>query len=202
MSDSLHDPALSDEELARQARAGAARAFEALARRWQTRLAHYLERRVGRGPTAEDLTQETFLKAYRQLDRYDTRWRFSTWLFTIARRLALDFQRRERRVEPVFDAAACIDPAIGAENAVLAKEAREEIWAIARRVTTEEQFTALWLRYVEDTPLSEIAEAMGKSLGAIKMLLARAREILAPRLASFDESNRGRPGLEPIERAA
>ena len=93
-----HDPIeeKTDEELAREARAGSRRSFEELARRYKRRLFVYLRPRVGSDQDAEDMVQETFLKLYRNIGGYDPAYRFSTWLYTSANRLAIDAYRKKR----------------------------------------------------------------------------------------------------------
>ena len=80
---------------------GCAACFEELVRRFQSPLLHFLIRRIGSHHDAEDLFQETFLIAHRKLSDYRSSWRFSTWLFTIAHRLAAS-KRRRRRWFPTF----------------------------------------------------------------------------------------------------
>ena len=90
----------SDEELACRAQQGCAESFEQLLRRFQTPVLHFLRHR-GFFADAEDLTQETFLRAYENLHRYNRRWAFSTWLFTIARRTSLNHRRRRSPDAPI-----------------------------------------------------------------------------------------------------
>ncbi len=80
--------------LVTRAKAGSLPAFADLVARFEDRLFNFLVRRTGRIADAEDLTQETFVCAWEQIDRYDPRWQFSTWLFTIARRLTVTHYRR------------------------------------------------------------------------------------------------------------
>jgi hypothetical protein len=70
---------VSDESLARKARAGDLSALDALVRRWQVPLVRFLERRVGRRADAEDLFQETFIRVQQHLADYDDRRSFKTW---------------------------------------------------------------------------------------------------------------------------
>src|SRR6185503_19422644 len=91
MNQSIRQSALSDErethtpeELALQARSGSMASFEKLVARFQYTLRNYLAKRTGSSEDAEDLAQETFLRAWRHIGSYDQRWRFSTWLFSIA----------------------------------------------------------------------------------------------------------------------
>src|SRR4051794_35378927 len=101
MKQPSHSPEAAAERSA-QACADCARArccdacFESLVRRFQVPLLHYLLRRTASRADAEDLVQESFLAAYKNLASYDSRWRFSTWLFTIANRLATSAARKGR----------------------------------------------------------------------------------------------------------
>jgi RNA polymerase sigma-70 factor (ECF subfamily) len=195
----------SDEELACRARQGCAASFEQLLRRFQTPLLHFLRRR-GFSADAEDLTQETFLRAYENLHRYNRRWAFSTWLFTIARRTSLNHRRRTR---PTAD-TRMIEAALAASPAPLetmaAAESRRRLWDRAAAVLSEEQTTALWLHYVEEMPAGEIARVLGRSWASVKVLLFRARKRLSPLLAEFapesarvGRSARKNPVIEELE---
>lgn len=173
----------STEQLAAQAAAGCSASFEALVDRLGPRLLRYLRRRVGDMHAAEDLLQDTFLKAYRNLHRYDPTRSFATWLFTIATRLATSFWRSRRAGASIEG----LDPADPADSDPLEAVARQEqharLWARASRVLSDSQFTALWLRYAEEMAVREIAEVMGRSVTSVKVLLHRACRRLMDRLA-------------------
>ena len=87
----------TDEELAAQAAAGSRSAFEELVSRYSLRLFHFLRSCSRSDEDVEDLTQETFLRAYRNIGRYDPQRRFSTWLYTMAIRLSISRQRSQRK---------------------------------------------------------------------------------------------------------
>jgi RNA polymerase sigma-70 factor, ECF subfamily len=180
---------VSDEELACRAQQGCADSFEQLLRRYQPPVLHFLRHR-GLAADAEDAAQETFLRAYRNLHRYSRRWAFSAWLFTIARRMGINHRRRQR---PVVDAAT-VEAARSTEpgpcDAIVAAEDRRRLWDLAAGVLSEEQTTALWLRYVEDMPLVDIGAVLGRSRAAVKIMLFRARRKLLPLLAEFDDRPR------------
>jgi RNA polymerase sigma-70 factor, ECF subfamily len=184
MSHDSPEALTSDEELACRARQGCAASFEQLLRRFQTPVLHFLRRR-GFSADAEDLAQETFLRAYQNLHRYNRRWAFSTWLFTIARRTSLNHRRRLR---PTADARA-VEGVLSAAPAPLenlvAEEARRRLWDRAAGVLSEEQVTALWLYYVEDMPAREIARVLERSWASVKVMLFRARKRLLPLLGEF-----------------
>jgi RNA polymerase sigma-70 factor, ECF subfamily len=180
---------VTDEELACRAQQGCADSFEQLMRRYQTPVLHFLRHR-GLAADAEDATQETFLRAYRNLHRYSRRWAFSAWLFTIARRMGINHRRRQR---PVVDAAA-VQAARSTEpgpcETLQVIENRRRLWDLAAGALSEEQTTALWLRYVEDMPLADISLVLGRSRTSLKILLFRARRKLLPVLAEFDDRPR------------
>ncbi len=169
----------SDEELALRAQQGCSASFEQLVRRLQVPLLGFLRRWVSR-EDAEDLVQETFVRAYRNLHRYNPNWRFRTWLYTVSRRLSINQQRRKR---PVADSQR-VESATGDTptplRIVVREESRRDLWEAARRVLTERQVAALWLYYVEDMPVKQIARVLGRTNGAVKATLFRARRKMLP----------------------
>lgn len=170
----------SAEDLAILAQGGSLDAYAELVTRFQGRLYNFLLRRTRRAVDAEDLAQEAFVRAWQRLQSYDPRWRFSTWLFTIAQRLAIGNYRRQRREVEL----SCPERVTNGrpEEKLERNETRlgaGRIWALAERVLSEDQRTALWLRYAEDLAISEIAIVMGKSQVGIRVSLFRARQTLA-----------------------
>lgn len=163
----------TDEELAREARAGSRRSFEELAGRYRRRLFVYFRPRLGSDQDAEDMVQETLLKLYRNIGSYDPAFRFSTWLYTAASRLAISSYRKKGaapgmvRLDDITDVA---DPRAWTPGPAEAAG----LWDSARTLAGN-QFRALWLRYGEDLSVEEIARAIGKSRLAVRLLLHRAR---------------------------
>ena len=182
----------SNEELACRAQQGCTASVEQLLRRFQTPVLHFLRHR-GLTADAEDLVQETFLRAYKNLHRYNPRWKFSAWLFTIARRTSINYYRRARPTanDAAISETAASDPE--PTDALVAAEDRRRLWDLAAEVLSEEQRTALWLHYVEDMPLGGIGLVLGRSRASVKVLLFRARRKLLPRLDEFDDQPRRRP---------
>jgi RNA polymerase sigma-70 factor (ECF subfamily) len=180
-----HPPA--EQVLVERARTGSLDAFSELVRLYQGRLFNFLRQRTGSDSDADDLAQEAFLRAWRHLDRYDPAWRFSTWLFTIASRLAVSHQRlmARRREMPLARPA---DRAVA--NPGARREARTEngnVWALAASYLSDVERAALWLRYAENMPAPEIARIMGRTSISIRVMLHRARHRLA-RCLRDDES--------------
>ena len=174
---SLDEPKASPEELAVRCQKGSIEAFEALVEMYQGRLFQYLWQMTGQAQDAEDLTQEAFVKAFRAIDRYDPAQSFSTWLYTIAKRSALNHFRAARRGEELDLAeneAGPDDPA----GLLARKDRTRSIWDAARRLKPK-IFEALWLRYGEDFSVEETARIMGTSQIHVKVLIHRGRRQLA-----------------------
>jgi RNA polymerase sigma-70 factor (ECF subfamily) len=158
--------------------------FEELVRRFESPLLHFLSRRVRSRHDAEDLLQETFLAAYRNLNQYRSKWRFSTWLFTIANRLAVSSRRRGRL--PMVGPHDVIAPHKGSDPAASAEgqEMRSRLWNAAQQILEADAFTAVWLNYVESMPADEIGQVLGRNANAVRILLHRARARLGKQLGS------------------
>jgi RNA polymerase sigma-70 factor, ECF subfamily len=180
---------VSDEELACRAQQGCAESLDQLLRRFQTPVLHFLRRR-GFSSEAEDLTQETFLRAYENLHRYNRRWAFSTWLFTIAHRTGINHRRRCLPIADGRAAEAATSPEPAPPEAAIVAENRLRLWDRAASVLSEEQTTALWLHYVEGMPARAIARVLGRSWASVKVMLFRARKRLLPLLGEFNEGGR------------
>jgi RNA polymerase sigma-70 factor (ECF subfamily) len=186
----------SAEELALEAQGGSVRAFEGLVERFQKPLYHYLRVRTGDADAAEDLTQEAFLRAWRYLDRYDARWHFSTWLYTLAQRLAISAHRSRGR-DPLPKAApeaalADVDAGLDPTDEVAKRDEGRALWDLAARTLDESDRSILWLRYAEDLSIERIAEIVDLKRVTVRVRLFRARE----RLAKAHAAEREAPGRD------
>jgi RNA polymerase sigma-70 factor, ECF subfamily len=164
-------------------------AFDLLFRRHRRGVFSFTFRMVGNAATAEDLTQECFLRVWRARERYQPTAAFRTWLFTIARRLALDELKR-RQLNPIALAAESTeDDFTGAAEPVSGVDprhpqeivmARELVRVLDRalRELPEEYREAAILRDVEGLGYEEIAQVLGCPLGTVKSRLNGARKRL------------------------
>jgi len=194
-------PPPSDEQLARETQQGSVAGFEELVRRYQVPLLHFLRNHTGSVADAEDLVQDTFVRAYENLHRYRPSRRFSTWLFTIAHRIGLNEKRRKR---PIAGPEALESVAAGAaepETTAAEKEHRERLWDLAAEALSEEQWTAAWLYYVEEMSIREIARVLHRSRVATKTMLFRARKRLLPALQEMKPDGPVKKGQTPPERS-
>ena len=169
--------------LAVAAKEGCMDSFEQLVARLEGRLFAFLYQKTSDHHIAQDLLQSTFVTAYRKLHRYNPQYAFTTWIYTIASRLAINHFRRKRVLESEHvDRATDTNP----RSELIASEKTECVWEQARALLSESQFTALWHFYAEDRNLAETADLMNKSIGSVKVLLHRARRKLAEVLPTSD----------------
>ena len=129
---------------------------------------------------AEDLTQETFLRAWDKIHLYDPGQPLLPWLFTLGRRLSIAALRRRRKIPS--DALEPVEQH--------SRDTALWLWEVAREHLTADAYTALWLHYREELSLREIGSILGKREGAIKVMLHRARKALALKLGHRSEVNR------------
>ena len=169
---------LTDEELAVEAQAGSRRCFEELVRRYSRRLFYYLRPKMLTDQDTEDIIQETFLKTYRSIRRFNFQCKFSTWIYTTATRLVISFYRKKQVNEATFELT---DSSPGPQEQMIKEEDAKNLWNIARTLR-QNQFQALWLRYMEDLSLKEIAQIMKKTQIYVRVMLHRARLNLVKQL--------------------
>ena len=169
----LLDPgARSLESLAAAAKAGDRASLEQLTLQVREPLRAFLATRVPHDVDADDLAQETLMRAFRNLDRYDETRPFTTWLFTIGKRLAINHVSSEKRrsdrdqVEVTATVPRAKDQLQG------------EVWNCAKEILSDEAYRALWLRYARDATIKEVAIDLGRTQVSTKVLLYRARKRL------------------------
>ena len=180
----------TDVELVRGALDGVESAFREIVQRYQRPVYGLIVRMVRDPSRAEELAQDTFVKAFRALHTYDLQRKFSAWLLTIAHHVAIDELRKgalvteslgtpteegERPRE--FADTAAVTPAALLERAELARALQH---AIARLRPEYREVVAL--RYERDLDYDEIVAITGLPMGTVKSSLHRARKELAEHL--------------------
>ncbi len=183
-----------DEDLVASILAGEHLLFEDLVGRYQNRLVNYLYRMLRNEEDAHDLTQEVFVKIYGALDRFDPRYRFSTWLFRVAQNAAID-RIRKRRLKlvslhrsdkgdgdggdwelPGHDPTPYQD-ARNVERGAAIRHAIDDLpWEYKELIT---------LRHYGELSYDEIARLKEMPLGTVKNKLFRGRQMLKERLCDF-----------------
>jgi RNA polymerase sigma-70 factor (ECF subfamily) len=181
--------ALTDAQLVERALAGFEDGFRALVERYQ-RPVYNLTARMLRDPAlAEDLTQDSFLKAFSRLSTYDPRFKFSTWLLRIAHNTAIDAIRRRGPQQVSLDDAesgeqarldqALTDPRSDAASQGVERGELARALDAALRCLRPDYREAVVLRYHQDLSYEEIVEITGLPLGTVKSNLHRARTEMA-----------------------
>jgi RNA polymerase sigma-70 factor (ECF subfamily) len=186
-------PQLSDERLVELSLDGDEGAFGILVRRYQRRLTAFLSQLVGDMELARELSQEAFVRAWSALERFNPKYRFSTWLFRIAHNLGIDQLRRRRLLTtPLFrtdsegDEVEVVipdldkDPLGHLENRALASELREVIEGLR-----PEYRELVLLRHFGGLSYQEIADFTEMPLGTVKNKLFRAHSVLRKALTDF-----------------
>jgi RNA polymerase sigma-70 factor (ECF subfamily) len=191
------DVEASEAELLAGAQGGNLFAFEEIVRRYQRRVYATALRIVRRHDLADDVTQETFVRAHRALATYDPARPFGPWICRIARNLAINHVRSpQAREEPLDEAAreASAAPAHdGPLSAVLEGEARAVLDRAVGQLPPDQRAVFV-LRAYDELSYAEIAEALGLSIGTVMSRLSRAREKLRAALAGYLGPAMGRAG--------
>lgn len=183
------DALAGDNLLAARARGGDAAAFERLVEHHQGAIFRMCRSMLGDRTEAEDAAQETFVRAWQSLPRFDTRRSFGPWLRGIAANVCLQALRRrgvhERRQSSLEERA--VEPAAPQEGEVsaLAERAVE-----ALRALDETYRLPLTLFYLEDATVADVAAALGLSAGAVRVRLHRGREKLREMLMDAPEGSK------------
>ncbi|MPZ21686.1 MAG: sigma-70 family RNA polymerase sigma factor [Luteitalea sp.] len=194
-----------------RARAGDSDAFGELVKRHSRGVFAVAFRVTGNEHDAEDVVQETFIKAYRQLGRFEERARFSTWLTRIAANCAVDLLRSRSNREPAngetemggaaSEACPCLAPL--PDRAALGGEVRERIQVAMAELTAMER-AAFVLRHFEGESIEVISAELGLKASATKHSIFRAvrkmRAALEPfvRPAAAPRGSAGSSGNRPV----
>lgn len=173
---------LSDQQLVLMVRDGDSDAFEALFNRYRDSLRKLLQSRVANNEDAEDLLQDTFVKVFLNIDKYDERYTFGQWVYTIARNTFIDYIRRRRdevstgsysqdksSVAPSSDASP--------EERFISIQSNNQIEGYMNSLSPKYR-RLIELRFYKEYSYEEIASELGMPIGTVKTQIHRAREQL------------------------
>ena len=175
----------TDLELIEAAKSGSVDAFTELVHAYRERLLRFLVTRCASFADAEDALQDTFINAYRYLHSYDPRWRFSTWLYRIAIRNAA--RLNSGNVTELGDIA---DSEGDPLSHCIKDSERSNLWRAAKRILSDEVYTAMWLRYAEDMSVNDISGALDRTSSWTKVNLMRGRQALEAEMNSADSRSK------------
>jgi RNA polymerase sigma-70 factor, ECF subfamily len=184
------DNALSDEELMARIAGSDAQAFKILVRRHQRHILNLIYRSIGDRMQAEDLAQEVFLRVWRAAEKYETRAKFTTWVYRIAVNLCLDAMKSAHHKQPFIHPDAggeeqgendkllygC-DYTGSPEEHLLAAEESHRIFAALQSLPVNQRL-AIVLKKFDGLSYDEIGRVLGCSVSAVESLLVRAKKTL------------------------
>jgi RNA polymerase sigma-70 factor (ECF subfamily) len=187
---------MSDQDVVLEARAGRQAAYRELVRRYERPIFSLIYRMVRNREQAEDLSQETFVKALNAIESYRPEYKFSSWIFKIANNVSIDHLRRREldtlsldgsphALTPEAIQASALQLGDRQETALEELEAKElggEI-EVAIAALRPEYRACILLRHVEGRPYEEIATMLDLPLGTVKTYIHRARGELRQALA-------------------
>ena len=172
----------SDEDLMRRCREGDMSAFELIVLRYKDAIFNFIYHFVADYHRAQDISQETFLRVLRNVDRYRPRNSFKTWLYRIAANLCKNELRdRNRRKTMSLDDPSMDIESLSSDQYVSPDKAyeQEEMRRLVKNAVgalPEDQRMAIIMREYQDLNYEEIASALNCSLGAVKSRIHRARQ--------------------------
>ena len=191
-------PPLNDREIISAIREGDLSAFEHLVEKYETRVFHHCLRIVGDREESADLTQEVFLKVFRNIHKYEHGYAFYTWLYRITVNCCIDYFRNSKRkikkvplsqVDNHSDSDSDRDHEIpderyGPELNLMKTELRDVLNQAVSKLSENLRSTII-LKEIEGFSYAEIAEISECSIGTVKSRMHRAREELKDYLTSY-----------------
>lgn len=166
--------------------------FETLLDKYHNSIINFIYRFIGDKAGAEDLAQEVFLRVYRSAKTYLPKAKFSTWIYIIAKNLALNELRRKEshKTSSLQESISCEETDMPRQfcddraSAVMGLEKQDLIEAVKKAINSlpDNQKVAVILRRYQDFSYEEIAKVIGCSVSAVKSLLNRAKKALKEKL--------------------
>lgn len=194
LSTRLDDSAASPAEVrawVARAQAGEAEAFAPLVALYRDKLFRFTLNITRNRHDAEDISQRTFINAWRHLARFDNTRPFSNWLFGIAYKDAVKLVTRRKPVAGEMPELVCGRDAPDA----VADAAETPMWDLARAELSPERHAMMWMHYGEDLPIAEVARITGRTVVSVKVHLFRSRAILRDRLDKAEKAKTLKPNL-------
>ena len=186
----------TDNELVEIVRNEDSERYGELIERYQGKLFAYLYRLTGNRDETEDLLQDVFIKAYKNLHSYDSSRKFSSWIYRIAHNEAVNHIKRRslKRFIPWEDITATKDmlsmssSAEGADVTQMREETRVEVDEAINRLPFKYK-QVLALRYYSDKSYEDISEILGKPINTVGTLISRAKKKMAAEIEKNNQAN-------------
>lgn len=181
------ESSLEDDSLVKKAKGGDEQAYSKLVEKYERALFYHILKMVNDREQVEDLVQETFVKAFDNLNTYSTNYAFSTWLYRIATNHTIDYLRKKKLNtlsidDPVKTKEGEMemqlpDKSASTDRNIIQKQ-RQKIVQQAIQDLPEKYRKVIELRHMEEKSYKEISEVLDSPLGTVKAHIFRARELL------------------------
>ena len=181
-----------DKTLVTRALTGDQRAYSMLMNRYKENIYFYILKMIGNKTIAEDLTGETFSKAFRQISDYSENYAFSTWLYKIARNATIDYARKRKintlsidydsNEEAVINESSLQSYMPDPEQCMIREQEDESVKQLINSLSPKYK-DLIRLRYFKDYAYEEIAAELDIPVNTVKTRLFRAKNILAESLS-------------------
>src|SRR5699024_5154112 len=181
------ESSLEDDVLVKKAMGGDERSYDKLVEKYQRALHFHIMKMVKDREQIEDLVQEAFVKAFDNLNRYNTDYAFSTWLYRIATNHTIDYLRKKKLQtlsidEPVKTKGGemqmqLTDDSARTDRAIIRKQRQQMVRKAIGELPVKYR-RVIELRHMEEKSYQEISDALDKPLGTVKAHIFRAREML------------------------
>ena len=169
-----------DDSSAACVQSGDRAAFDLIARQYQTILLRFVRCNFPNIPDAEDIVQESLLKAFENIGKYQASRPLKSWLLTITYRMAINHIRHRnthtRLIAGLRNHTGLNSPTPSDATAI--RDESQNLWNVAAKLLTPTQLHAVWLLYAEDMNRKDIAQILGKSRPTTKLILYRATRTL------------------------
>src|SRR5438105_9284660 len=182
-----------DRELVEMIRGGDADAFEILVRRKTSKVYALCYRVIGNGEDAKDISQLVFIKLWENLEKYDAKYAFDTWLYRMVTNVAIDFLRnKQSRENAVNSNLRLVKTAADAEQTVTVQRKEvENVFSSVSSVLSPKQKTIFVMSEMDDLRSSEIAKILGCRESTVRNHLFNARKLMQQQLRKrFPEYSR------------
>ncbi|PCJ62586.1 MAG: hypothetical protein COA79_03475 [Planctomycetota bacterium] len=163
---------LNDWDIILKVKKGDSNSFSFLIEKYSNRLFQFLYARLKNKEDIEDILQESFLKAFKKIEQYNPKYKFSTWIYTIVYHEFCRHIKKNGRLKLLNDE----DKLIYSDEKIVDLD-QGNVWAVARKLKPD-QFTILWLKYEEELSVQEISVILKVSKTSVKVGLHRARNKL------------------------
>ena len=175
---------LDDRQLVQTIREGDTEAFEQLVRRKTSKVYALCYRIIGNPEDAKDISQLVFIKLWENLEKYDSKYAFDTWLYRMVTNVAIDFIRnRQSRDNAVNSNLRLVKTSTDAEQGlVFQRKEIETVFNDVASVLSPKQKTIFVMREMEDLASSEIAKILGCRESTVRNHLFNARKLMQQQL--------------------